>query len=200
MLWVSLFTAFTGLTEPLFVPSYWNPPSLFNLASTTRFDIESLIFSWGAGGIGSVLYEAVLKLKHKKMLNPDVQSELRWLHLASLFALPVVFSITYFGLGWNPIYSVSSGLIVAAVAAVVCRPDLGWSTLLGGLLYMGMYFAMFSLMILVAPRFIDAWNLSALSGVLVYNVPLEELMFSFAFGMMWSGVYEHIRHYVLRRS
>jgi hypothetical protein len=35
---------------------YWNPPSLFDLARTSGFDIESLIFSFGIGGIGAVLY------------------------------------------------------------------------------------------------------------------------------------------------
>lgn len=44
MLWASLFTMPLGLTEPLFVPRYWNPPSLFDLAQRTGFDIESLIF------------------------------------------------------------------------------------------------------------------------------------------------------------
>lgn len=33
-----------GLTEPLFVPKYWNPPSLFDLAQRTGFGIKSLIF------------------------------------------------------------------------------------------------------------------------------------------------------------
>ena len=56
MLWASLFTTPIGQTEPLFVPEYWNPPSLFDLARTTGFDIESLIFSFGIGGIGAVLY------------------------------------------------------------------------------------------------------------------------------------------------
>ena len=28
-----------GLTEPIFVPEYWNPPSLFELAQRTGFDI-----------------------------------------------------------------------------------------------------------------------------------------------------------------
>jgi hypothetical protein len=46
-----------GLTEPLFVPRYWDPPSLFNLAATTGFDIESLIFCFAIGGIGAVLYD-----------------------------------------------------------------------------------------------------------------------------------------------
>ena len=40
MVWASLMTAPLGLTEPLFVPHYWNPPSLFDLArgaaSTSR--------------------------------------------------------------------------------------------------------------------------------------------------------------------
>ncbi len=44
MLRVSLWTMPFGLTEPLFVPEYWNPPSLFDLAQRTGFDIESLIF------------------------------------------------------------------------------------------------------------------------------------------------------------
>lgn len=55
MLWASLFTAPFGLTEPLFVPEYWNPPSLFGLAQTTGFDIESLIFCFGIGGVAAVV-------------------------------------------------------------------------------------------------------------------------------------------------
>jgi len=56
MLKMSLITMPFGLTEPLFVPEYWFPPSLFNLAIKTGFDIESLIFSFAIGGIGTVLY------------------------------------------------------------------------------------------------------------------------------------------------
>ena len=55
MWWSSIFMAPFGLTEPLFVPGYWNPPSLFELAQRTGFDIESIIFSFGIGGIAAVL-------------------------------------------------------------------------------------------------------------------------------------------------
>ena len=54
----SLATTLFGLTEPIFVPAYWNPPSLFELAQRTGFDIESLVFSFALGGIGTVLYDA----------------------------------------------------------------------------------------------------------------------------------------------
>ncbi len=59
MLKMSLITMPFGLTEPLFVPEYWFPPSLFNLAIKTGFDIESLIFSFAIGGIGTVLYNPI---------------------------------------------------------------------------------------------------------------------------------------------
>ena len=35
----SLATSLFGVTEPLFVPQYWNPPSLFGLAQRMGFDI-----------------------------------------------------------------------------------------------------------------------------------------------------------------
>ena len=57
----SLFMAPFGLTEPLFVPEYWNPPSLFDLAQRTGFDIESIVFSFAIGGIGAVLYNLVMR-------------------------------------------------------------------------------------------------------------------------------------------
>lgn len=50
MLRVSLLTAPFGLTEPLFVPEYWNPPSLFVLEQRTGFDLEIFIFCFGIGG------------------------------------------------------------------------------------------------------------------------------------------------------
>ena len=61
MWWASVYMAPFGLTEPLFVPEYWNPPSLFELAQKTGFDIESFIFSFAIGGIGAVLYTSLMR-------------------------------------------------------------------------------------------------------------------------------------------
>jgi hypothetical protein len=35
---------------------------------------------------------------------------------------------------------------------------------------------------------------------LIIGVPVEELIFAFAFGMMWSGVYEHVIGYKIREK
>ncbi len=55
------------------------------------------------------------------------------------------------------------------------------------------YFAYFFFLNIVSPGYVErVWNLKAISGVLVFGVPLEELMFAFTFGMLWSSYYQHI--------
>jgi len=88
--WASFVMAPFGLTEPLFVPEYWNPPSLFELAQRTGFDIESIIFSFAIGGIGAVLYNSLM---HKGLAPMDPTERHRGWHnwhrraLATPFAL-----------------------------------------------------------------------------------------------------------------
>ena len=67
MLVVSLWTSVTGLTEPLFVPEYWSPPSLFNLNVLTGFDIESVLWAFGVGGIVVVVYNSLFPLSKPKV-------------------------------------------------------------------------------------------------------------------------------------
>lgn len=35
------------------------------------------------------------------------------------------------------------------------------------------------------------WSLSALSGLSLVGMPVEELLFAITFGAYWSGLYEH---------
>ena len=63
MLVVSLLTAPLGLTEPLFVPEYWSPPSLFDLAARTGFDIESLAL---ARALGFLIKEVPITWSHQQ--------------------------------------------------------------------------------------------------------------------------------------
>ncbi|MCP5118956.1 MAG: hypothetical protein GY953_49750 [bacterium] len=52
--WASLSCSVLGITEPLFVPEYWTPPSVL---SFYRWDLESFIFCFAVGGIASVATE-----------------------------------------------------------------------------------------------------------------------------------------------
>ncbi len=193
MFWASLFTMPFGLTEPLFVPEYWSPPSLFGLAVKTGFDIESLIFSFAIGGIGAVLYETLVKTRHQKLSKHEMHSKRHRFHLLALFSPAIIFLILQMINKFNPIYSASIAMFLGGIAAILCRPDLKKKIWLGGLAFVTLYFGLFIMFNLAYPGLVQRiWNLSAISGILLLGVPLEELMFAFTFGMLWSSVYEHI--------
>lgn len=193
MAWASLLTMPFGLTEPLFVPRCWNPPSLFDLAQRTGFDIESLIFCSGIGGLGLVLYDAVFRIEHVRMSDIERHQHRPRFHLWTLVAPIVLFPTLYIITGWNPIYIGSISMVAAGLAALYCRPDLKAKIWASGLMFTVFYFIYFFFLDLASPGYAEKlWQLKALSGVVLLGVPLEELMFAFTFGMLWSSYYEHI--------
>lgn len=187
----SLATALLGLTEPIFVPRYWNPPSLFELAQRTGFDIESVVFAFAIGGIGSTLYDTMTRRDVAAVRPAERRSSRHRLHRLALLAPYFLFVPLYF-LPWNPIYPSLLCLLVGAIASVICRPDLRLKTLVGGLLFLGLYGVFMLGLRWFSPGYIEGvWNLRALSGILIVGIPLEEFLFGLAFGMYWTGVYEH---------
>lgn len=192
MVWSSSLTALFGLTEPVFVPEYWNPPSLFDLAQRTGFDIESLLFCFGIGGVGAVLYNALTRKHLTPMSHDERNSPRHRFHRAALATPFVAFVVLYF-LPWNPIYPGIAALLVGALSCVLCRPDLARKTLTGGVLFAIFYLFFLAALEILAPGYIQrVWNLPALSGVMLGAFPIEEIAFGFGIGAYWSGVYEHL--------
>ena len=191
MLRVSAATSLLGLTEPIFVPRYWNPPTLFDLAQRTGFDIESLVFCFAIGGIASVFYDAFSRQAIRPVTRAERAHHRHRLHYAALAAPFIAFPVLY-ALPWNPIYPGIVELVIGAIANVLCRADLARKTLLGGSLFLVLYAIFMAMLVVFAPGYIEqVWNLPDLSGVLVAGIPLEELAFGFSFGMYWAGIYEH---------
>ncbi len=191
MIWASLLTTPFGLTEPLFVPEYWSPPSLLDLARRTGFDIESLIFSFGIGGIGAVLYNLLTRQSLEPTLGAERRQARHRFHFWALSAPFMSFPMFYI-FPWNPIYPAIAAMAIGATATVLCRPDLVRKTWVGGLLFLAYYIVFLLGLETIAPGYIArVWNLEALSGLSIGGMPLEELIFAIAFGAYWSGVYEH---------
>ncbi len=191
MLWASLFTTPFGLSEPLFVPEYWLPPSLFDLAKNTGFDIESLIFCFGIGGIAAVFYNVLTGKSTTEVAQCQRRDSLHRHHYKALAAPFVVFPVLWF-FPWNPIYPAIFSMFVGVIATFLCRPDLKRKSWVGGALFLVYYAIFLAGLEWSAPGYIDrVWNLAALSGVSIGFMPLEELLFAISFGMYWSGVYEH---------
>lgn len=193
MFWASLLTMPFGLTEPLFVPEYWNPPSLFGLAQKTGFDIESLIFCFAIGGLGIVFYDLIFKVEHVKMDFSEKHHRRHRFHLLTLISPIIIFLFLHFFTDLNPIYNATISMFVAALAALWCRPDLKRKIWVSGLIFMLFYLIYFLTLEWSSPGYVEkVWQLSAISGIRFLQIPLEELLFAFTFGMLWSSYYEHL--------
>lgn len=201
MILISLATMLLGLTEPLFVPSYWNPPTLFDLARRTGFDIESLIFTFAIGGTGSVLYRIIYKRNIAKMETADMEHSRHRFHIYILTSpIPIFLALAVFT-NLNHIYCGIIAMFAGALLTLYCRPDLKWKIWIGGLLFLAYYFVFFLSLLAVFPDYVvHVWNLKALTGVLFLGIPLEELLFAFSFGMLWSSLYEHILWYKIIKN
>ncbi len=192
MLWASLVTTPLGLSEPLFVPEYWNPPSLFDLAARTGFDIESLIFCFGIGGVAAVAVNVLTGRVSERIPESERHGHRHRFHRWVLLT-PFLGFVLLLPLGWNPIYAGVLAMAAGAGLTMWCRPDLGRATLLGALIFL-VYYAVFltGLEVTAPPGYIESvWNLEALSGIQLAFMPLEELLWAAAFGAYWAGAYEH---------
>lgn len=192
MFTVSLWTSLLGLTEPFFVPKYWNPPSLFDLAHRTGFDIESLIFSFGIGGIAVVLYDRIFHTGFETMPSLSHHTSRHRYHLWAILTAPITFLVLALTTGLNPIYISVIALMLGGFATWYCRPDLKKKMIVSAFVFLALYFVYFLTLIVVYPGYVEqVWRLDVISGILIVGIPLEELMFAASFGFLWSSIYEH---------
>ena len=194
MLVVSLWTSLLGLTEPLFVPEYWSPPSLFDLAMRTGFDIESLIFSFGIGGIAVVLYGRIFRRQDVSMSAKEHNLSRHKFHIWLLLSAPAVLILLLLTTDLNPLHSSIIAMTLGGLATWYCRTDLKKKMIVSAFLFLALYFVYFWTLIVIAPvGYVESvWNLVALSGILIIGIPLEELLFALSFGFIWSSIYEHL--------
>ena len=193
MVRVSVGTMFLGLTEPLFVPEYWNPPTLGDLARRTGFDLESLLFSFAIGGIVFSAYHVLFGEAPSESLAHERGHPRHRYHALSILLAPVGLVVLLASTALNPIYAAAIALAGGFLATLCCRPDLWLKMVASGILFLLLYFVVFALFNLAFPGYVPAvWNLKAVSGVLLWGVPLEELLFAFTFGLYWSSMYEHL--------
>lgn len=115
-------------------------------------------------------------------------------HLLTIFSAPVIFLILFLFTSLNPIYSTIIALFGGGVFTWYCRPDLKTKMFFSGLIFLTVYFVYFLFLVLLFPKYVETvWNLPAISGILILGVPLEELLFAFAVGFLWSSIYEHLK-------
>jgi hypothetical protein len=182
-----------ALTNILFVPQYWTPPSLFDLDQRIRVGIEDVLWAAAVGGIASVIGEILLKEKLSAIRKGP-----RERHYTPFVVVIVVFIALEF---WRPGKTIYNTIVAFAIGALVIaylRRDLVPSMLVGALSFAVLYFALFLCFLFLYPEFVQRYyNVPNLLGIYLFGVPIEELLFATTGGAIWSVAYEYVQGYRL---
>lgn len=186
----SALTASFGLTQPLFVPEYWNPPGLWGLAAQTGFDLESVVFAFSVGGVGAVLLAALADAP----MGPRARRLSLTRPPGATLALPFVF---WMALTPAPVHAIHACLGAMAAGLVLTlrrRPDLTARCAAAGLAFTVYYGLFLAALAVVAPGYFGRiWNPHGIWGPRVGGAPVEEALFACLFGAYGAAVYEQIR-------
>jgi hypothetical protein len=213
--WGSLVCSLLGFTEPLFVPHYWDPPSIL---SYHRWDAESFLFCFAIGGISAVAPEwriwrnffqtldariwqlvRLILIPFRRLTGTDTPATdeviLTAEELRRENVLLIAMFLGSFGFtahtGLNVIYNAALASTAMGIYIAWRRSRLRWQVWSGALLFLLIYAIVLLIVGRVYPNFYaDHWNLRALSGIWVLNAPIGEYLFAATFGAFWAPIHE----------
>lgn len=189
MLWTG------SLSFPLFLLKFILVPNLFNKVSNTDlyflFLVEAAVFGFAFGGIAAVLFEILFHQKLKIVAHPHRH------HLSWLIFGPLVFFGSYFILDLSFAICIFFGFLTQALILLFMRKDLLWDSLVSGIFLSLVYVIYYYLFFSVVPGQISTIWLTDLTGIIIFGLPVEELLAIFAFGLLWGPLYEGTKGYVL---
>lgn len=194
--WGTLIAAPMALTNLLFVPEYWTPPSLFDLDQKIRVGIEDFLWAAAVGGIAAVVGEILLKER-----LATVRKARHKRHYAPFVVAALVFVGLRFGFHWKTMNSTIVALAACALLIAYLRPNLIPLMLASAASFALLYFVLFLLVLALYPEFVHRYyNLSNLFGIYFLGVPIEELLFAGSGGAVWSVAYEYVHGYRLEAA
>jgi hypothetical protein len=193
MLWGTALAAPFAFTSFLFIPEYWSPPSLFDLAMRYGVSIEDVVWSAAVGGIASVVSEVLF---HDRLERMRAQPHKR--RYKPLLLIVAVFAVLELLYPAHSIYGLTIALAAGAAYMAIIRRDLAGRMLRGAAIFTATYLLLFAYFLAVYPEFIARYyNVAALWGVYVAGIPIEEPLFAFSGGAVWTVVYEYMQGYRL---
>lgn len=191
MLVMSLCATPLALFDVWFVPSYWEPITLFDIP----VGIEGFIYSFGIGGIASVMYAEVAHRVPKRIAH--------W-HRAGAPIVIILSLVLFFvarSLGApNPMVAAYVALLAGIALTIYFRKDLVASALVGALTFGLIYFLALKVWVSLFPE-VNSWFVfDGLPRTFVWGVPLWEALFGLIFAAYWGNLYELLFGYRLVRS
>jgi hypothetical protein len=193
MVWGSLLAAPFAATGFLFIPEYWSPPSLFDLALRVGISIEDVVWSAAVGGIASGVSEIMFHQRLARMRA--VVAAPRYKPLVVIVVIFVALELVWPA---KSIYNMVVAFVVGAVVMAIVRRDLIGRMLRGAAVFTVVYALLFAYFLALYSEFIERYyNHANLLGISIAGIPIEELLFAYSGGAVWTVMYEFVHDYRL---
>lgn len=190
ILFGGLLAAPFGFSGSLFIPEYWDPITLFDLANKAKFTIEGILFCFSFGGIAAVIFEVFFRKKLVK-IKSDHKT-----HILPYFSFIIMIIVLEFIFPDKSIYNASIAPILLAIFIGIKRRDLITQMLFGGIAFTLLYLLFFIIFNAIFPGYVEnVYTLNNLLGINILGTPIEEFIFAFAAGGCWSAFYEYVKGY-----
>jgi hypothetical protein len=181
-----IITPLGPLSEIWFLKDYWRRPTILGYP----IGIEDAIFAFAIGGIAYSLYKIVFNLT---ALSSEDQPRRPWLVIAFLVLTILPLLLLTDLLGFNSIFSSAFSLLLIAILIWILRPDLFKPSLVNGILMAVLFFVIYKAMQVIFPGAIEFWCMGCNpSGIKLWDINLEELLWDFAWGMAGSTMVEAV--------
>ena len=190
-------------SERFFAGSYWSPPSLFHLIDRVGFGIEDVIFVVAIGGFMTTAYPFFFRMQFVQPA-PNVRPS----RGGSLLRRGVlVVGVTLGGavgaalLGVPMLYACLAAMLAAACGMIFVRRDLALASLFGAFLSVTTYAAVCFVYAALRPGvFLRVWHTERFLHRFLFGIPLEELLYGFASGLVAAVFYPFVANLAYARA
>jgi hypothetical protein len=177
MLFSGLFSLPFSLFSVAFVPEYWNPVRW----GGSIVGIEDILFSFSTGCI-VWLFACLISRQHFGF-NADFKN------IMKRYLLVVNGGIFCGILLWvsGMLVMTATIILISAVGLVLwyCYKKWWFFLLSGALGFTLFYVLVMAAVFVVWPHFVFQWSFENLSGLSVFGIPCEEVIWAFVFGAVW---------------
>ncbi|HTY43680.1 MAG TPA: lycopene cyclase domain-containing protein [Patescibacteria group bacterium] len=190
MLILSVLFGIAGIiAEIIYIKDWWRPLTITH----TPVGIEDFLFGFSAGGIMSVIYEAIFKKKiriKKARKKKKIKRNLEFLFIISL--LSILFLGSFFLLKLNSLFSTLIAFAVPISIIYIKRKDLITDSLATGVLAVLIAIIAYNLLDLMTPGWIQKfWLFENMQKIIILNVPIQEIIWYMLAGMFIGPLYEY---------
>jgi hypothetical protein len=183
--WSGVGVILGPLVEQMHLRDWWMPKFV---CQNCAVHIEDLIFGLSVAGITGVIYNDLWVKKETR----ENYKKINWKYIVILGTTGMTLAfIPYLIWGINSFYTVTGSALYLAAGITIKRPDLFKSMIMSGLMMMLIALPFYGIGLGLNPNWIqEEWRVSNLSGIYLWKIPIEELIWFFGIGLGFSGFWE----------